>query len=130
MATEQLPARPIVDDNGIPTPWFQKFISDTLKVNTELGDLAGDADDLSEGLTQRFVQIAKQEIEYNADDTVSQVTFKDPETDTEVGVETRTYNPDGTVETITETTPERITEENYQYVSGKVVEIGVGITLP
>lgn len=116
-ATLELPySSIIVDKDGRPTPWFAQILKDTIATNSAISNLAGDADDIESGITQRFREIAKKEIEYALDGTIETITYKDPVTDAVVATEAIEYNVDKTVSKITETDSQaRETVSNITY---------------
>ena len=87
----ELPARPIVDSKGAPVPWFAQMLKDTIATNSAISNLAGNADDLADGITRRIREIAREEIAYNGDGTISTITYKDPDTDATLLTESVSY---------------------------------------
>lgn len=100
----ELPRLPIVNTDGTPALWFAQLLRDTIATNTAISNLSGDADDIADGITRRIREIAREEIDYNADGTINQIVYKDPNTSDVLLTEDINYSS-GQVTRIEQTDP-------------------------
>ena len=76
----------LVGPTGKATLAFQKWLYTVGLTTNEVSDLAGDADDISDGITRRITDIVNEAITRNTDGTISQIVQTDPLTDAQVAI--------------------------------------------
>ena len=120
----------LVGPSGKATLAFQKWLYTVGNVSNAITDLAGDADDIADGVTRRITDIVNEAITRNTDGTISQITQTDPITDATVAIIDVNYSNGQLAEVeVTETVSgaTQVTTSTFTYAGDLVQNIDVSI---
>lgn len=97
----------LVGPDGRPSGHFAVWLDRISVISEGIANFIGEdgsgtitADEVAQGVTNRVIELANQEIARNTDGTISQIVYKDPDTAAVVLTEDFTYSPTGQVEEI------------------------------